>query len=55
MSFPMLARVSGLGGQPWDDLTNVCQCLTMAGVESMMVPSMSNRNPEKEACSAGNE
>lgn len=28
--------------------TYVCQCLTIAGVESMMVPSMSNRNPEKE-------
>lgn len=30
--------------------TYVCQCLIMAGVESIMVPSMSKRNPEKETC-----
>ena len=30
--------------------THVCQCLTMAGVDSMMVPSISKRNPSKETC-----
>ena len=29
-------------------LTHLCQCLTIASVESTIVPSMSNNNPAKE-------
>ena len=32
--------------------TDLCQCFTMASVESMRVPSMSNRRPPKEWISA---
>lgn len=35
--------------------TNVSQCLTTALVESMMVPSMSNRRPSKVTVSGGAE
>ncbi len=34
---------------------NLSQCLTTAAVESMMVPSMSNRRPSKATVSGGAE
>lgn len=33
--------------------TDLCQCLTMAAVDSMMVPSMSKRKPAKAARCGG--
>ncbi len=48
----------GVEGEPhdnWVGKANLCQCLTTASVESIIVPSMSKRRPEKVSSCGGPE
>jgi hypothetical protein len=39
----------------WVGKSNLCQCLTTASVESIIVPSISKRRPEKVTSCGGAE
>ena len=47
-----LGRANGFGGRG-EGRTDLCQCFVIASVESMIVPSMSNRTPANRWTSGG--